>query len=95
METDTSEADLRRRVKERVQARIALGIHIALYVLVNLGLIAIWAASGAHYPWFMWPVFGWGVGIVAHVITYFYGPGSPGEDRAVARELRRLQTRTH
>lgn len=95
METTNSEADLRRLAKKRAQARIGLGIHIAMYLAVNAGLLAIWLVTGNAYPWFLWPTLGWGIGVLGHVIAYFYGPESPGEQRAVARELRRLQAETH
>lgn len=95
METTNSEADLRRLAKKRVQARIGLGIHLAMYLAVNGALLLIWLVSKDTYPWFLWPMLGWGVGVLAHVIAYFYGPESPGEERAVARELRRLQMEAH
>src|SRR5215210_5611871 len=34
------------------------------YLLVNLMLIAIWAATGAGYFWPIWPLLGWGMGLV-------------------------------
>ena len=36
-------------------------IHLTLYVLVNLFLVGIWAASGGGYFWPVWPVLGWGM----------------------------------
>jgi hypothetical protein len=43
------------------------------FVLVNLMLIAIWAATGAGYFWPMWPLLGWGLGLL--------GPCSRGATR--------------
>lgn len=40
--------------------------HLRSFVLVNLLLIAIWAATGAGYFWPVWPLLGWGIGIAAH-----------------------------
>lgn len=88
METP-NDTELRERAKRRVQARFSLVIHVATYIVVNAGLVTIWALTGAHYPWFIWPLLGWGVGIASHVLAYFFGPGSRGEDRAIERELRR------
>ena len=34
------------------------------FLLVNLMLIAIWAATGAGYFWPIWPILGWGLGLV-------------------------------
>jgi hypothetical protein len=92
---ETNEAELRELAKRRVQAKVGLAIHVGMYVVVNAGLIAIWAFTGAPYPWFIWPLLGWGVGVLAHVAGFLFGPGSVGEDRAIARELRRQQPRAH
>ena len=37
-----------------------------LLVLVCLGLIAIWALTGMGYFWPVWPILGWGIGVVSH-----------------------------
>src|SRR4051812_7590767 len=34
------------------------------FVLVNLMLIVIWAATGAGYFWPIWPLLGWGIGLL-------------------------------
>jgi hypothetical protein len=34
------------------------------YLAVNLVLIAIWAATGAGYFWPIWPLLGWGMGLM-------------------------------
>jgi class 3 adenylate cyclase len=41
-------------------------IHLTLYVLINVLLIGIWAASGGGYFWPVWPILGWGIGVVGH-----------------------------
>ena len=40
--------------------------HLTFYLLVNVFLIGIWAASGAGYFWPIWPMLGWGIGLAAH-----------------------------
>ena len=44
-------------------AERALQTHAAVYVLVNLMLIGIWAAAGAGYFWPIWPIMGWGLAV--------------------------------
>jgi len=91
---EPTDGELRTLAMQRVRGRLGLAIHVAIYLIVNSGLFAIWAITGSGYPWFLWPMFGWGVGIASHVIAYFWGPGSAREEIAIARELRRLQTHT-
>jgi class 3 adenylate cyclase len=40
--------------------------HLTVYVLVNVPLIGIWAASGGGYFWPVWPILGWGIGVAVH-----------------------------
>jgi len=42
------------------------GGSLAVFVAVNLVFIAIWALTGAGYPWFIWPLLGWGASFVLH-----------------------------
>jgi hypothetical protein len=39
--------------------------HERTYVAVMLLLVAIWALTGAGYFWPIWPMLGWGVGLLA------------------------------
>jgi ABC-type phosphate transport system auxiliary subunit len=48
-------------VKKRARAA-----HVRAYLLVSLGLVALWALSGAGYFWPVWPIMGWGIGVVSH-----------------------------
>ena len=40
-------------------------IHERAYVATMLLLVAIWALTGAGYFWPIWPMLGWGIGVVA------------------------------
>jgi hypothetical protein len=39
--------------------------HQRAYVAVCLMLVAIWALTGAGYFWPIWPIVGWGIGVLA------------------------------
>ena len=75
-----------RRSAKREQARAEFRGHLVSYVLVNLLLIGIWAASGAGYFWPIWPIMGWGIGIGFHAAEAFgtgrrMGMGCGGHQR--------------
>jgi hypothetical protein len=36
------------------------------YVAVNVLLVVVWAATGAGYFWPIWPMLGWGLGLISH-----------------------------
>ena len=50
-------------------ARHLFSVHLAVYVAVNVFLALIWAITSDGFsviPWFLFPLGGWGIGIVAH-----------------------------
>jgi fatty acid desaturase len=71
----------------RSARRREVAVHAVLWAAVNLLLIVIWAVTGAGFPWFVFPLFGWLVGVVAHGAVV-YVRRSP-DDAVMARELRR------
>jgi len=56
--------------------RTSVNIHLTVYVLVNLMLVAIWAAGGGGYFWPIWPILGWGIGLGAHAAPVIAGVGT-------------------
>ena len=83
--------DLYGVAKRRVQARNGLVIHALMYAVINGGLFVLWAVTGHGFPWFVFPMLGWGAGLVAHAIALAIGPDSPRELRAIDREVQRLR----
>lgn len=39
--------------------------HVRAYLGVMVMLVAIWALTGAGYFWPIWPMLGWGIGVLA------------------------------
>lgn len=74
---------------ERIEARRDLRSHVLTYVIVNSVLIVIWAATGAGYFWPIWPLAGWGLGLVLHAWRII------GERPITEDEIRREQQRSH
>lgn len=40
--------------------------HLRTYLVVIAGLWLIWALTGFGYPWPIWPMLGWGLGVLGH-----------------------------
>lgn len=66
-----SEEDRRDAAIERLKARRDFTTHAAAYVIVNAGLVGIWALSGAGYFWPIWPILGWGIGLALNAWAVF------------------------
>jgi hypothetical protein len=92
MPDDLNEEELRAEAEKRVRERVHLLEHIGTYIVVNGFLVAVWALSGGGYPWFLWVMAGWGVGLLLHIVAYFTGArGGAAQDRMVDKEMRRMR----
>jgi hypothetical protein len=58
-------ADLPRRPRP-VTDRRDFREHLRTYLMVMALLVAIWALTGAGYFWPVWPMLGWGFGVLSH-----------------------------
>ena len=60
-------ADRRRRRERSARGqRLSFRIHATVFVAVQVLLVVVWALVGAGYPWFLFALGGWGVGLAAH-----------------------------
>lgn len=56
----------------RAEASHAFVEHARSYVMVNALLVVIWlVTSPGGYFWPIWPILGWGLGLVFHAIGTF------------------------
>jgi hypothetical protein len=90
-----NEEQIAKLAKKRVEDRVGLQVHVAMYLLVNTGIIVTWWLTSSSYPWFVWPLLGWGAGLVAHALTYWFGPDSLRGAKAIDREMQRLRAAEH
>jgi len=44
--------------------------HLAVCLCINVMLLFIWLFTGG-FPWFVFPLLGWGVGLLAHFMQAF------------------------
>jgi len=77
--------DDHRAAIKRIRAKRGFGLHAAVYVAVNLLLIAVWALTSRGYFWPIWPILGWGVGLGLHYWTVFFGRSISADE--IRREM--------
>ncbi len=80
--------------RKRVKAKREFYKHLLTYVIVNAGLILIWAfAADRGYPWFLWVLGGWGIGLVFNFLNAFVWVGRKdmGAIEKEAEAIRRQQ----
>ena len=85
---DFARAAFREAEAKQILRRRVFLLHLSVYLTTNLSLVVIWAVTGAGYPWFVFPILGWGIGLVAHaVVAYLL---SDPEEIVLRREQQRL-----
>lgn len=60
-----------KRARAFVQRLRGVYIHAAAFVAVNSFLIVVDLMTTPGLLWFYWPLFGWGIGLAAHVSSIF------------------------
>lgn len=84
-----SEAELRRQARERVEAKAAFRTHLFAFIVINAMLIGAWAFTDQGFFWPVFPLIGWGVGLLFHWRSSY---GDPGVTEAqIQAEMDRLR----
>ena len=92
MSSGIPDEELYRRAKERVEEKRGFFVHLAVYVLVNVVLIIVWAVAGGGFPWFVFVLGGWGIGILMHCLSVFvFSRDSQWHAKQIEKEMERLR----
>jgi hypothetical protein len=80
------------KAKKKVNTKIGFYIHLAVYIAVNAILIVINLSTSSEYMWFIWPLLGWGIGVIFHGLGVFVFSGnSQFKEKMVQKELEKLK----
>jgi len=88
--TSMSDDPLRREAERRADAKLGFRTHALIYVVVNAGLAALNLLTSPGTLWFVWPLFGWGIGLAAHGFAV-YASGGDRREKAIVNELAALR----
>lgn len=77
----------REREAKRIARRQWFWLDAAVFVTVQLFLFVIWALGDVEFPWFVFPLFGWGILLAAHAV-YAFVIRTP-EEIMIEREARK------
>ena len=86
-----AEDDLRVRAMQRLRKKADFRVHLLIYCLVNGMIVIIWAMTTSGFFWPIFPIAGWGIGVVANAYEA-YVKDEPTEAQ-VAAEVERLRRR--
>jgi uncharacterized membrane protein len=82
--------DIREIARKRIKARRDFWYMIAVFIVVSIILIAVWAFSGTGYFWPMWPLFGFGIATVFSALSVFGPTSRPISQDRIDDEVRKL-----
>ena len=74
------------------QRRASFKTHLCAYVIVNLSLWLLWIFSGdrtagSGFPWPVWPLMGWGIGLASHYVSAYVNTGTGSVDKEYEKLL--------
>jgi 2TM domain len=88
--TSTSpDGQLRERAIKRLRAQADFRTHLMIYLAVNAFLVVIWVWNDNPFFWPIFPIVGWGIGVVANAWEAFRSDRIT-EDR-IRREIDRMR----
>jgi hypothetical protein len=85
------EREVRSQALKRVRAKVGFYWHFLCFALVNCALVALNLSYSPAQLWFVWPLAGWGAGLLLHAFAVFQGRGLTDDmiEAEVRRELAR------
>jgi hypothetical protein len=88
--TTASEGELREQALASIKRKRGFKQTVLAYVVINIGLIIVWAATGADYFWPAWVIGGWGIGLVFQGYDAYGRRHAISEDE-ISGEMQRLR----
>ena len=82
------EPTIRDRALKRLKKRRDFMAHLLVYVLVNAFIVTIWAVTSHGFFWPIFPMVGWGIGVVMNAWDVYHAEDFSEEQ--IEREIRRL-----
>jgi len=90
-----SEEDLLALAKKRIKLKRNMYSHIASYLVVNSFLVFVYFVTGDHsddgIPWIIWPLAGWGVGLILDILSTVTDLRLTHDTKAVNKELEKIK----
>ena len=94
MPAKMSEEEIYKEAKKIVEEKKGFRTHFIVYLCVNALLVVIWAVTGRGLPWFLFPLGGWGIGVLFHFLgVYVFSRET--DTREVEKEATKIRKRQH
>jgi hypothetical protein len=94
MPTQMTDEEVYEAARKRVEEKKGFRNHFIIYLCVNALLVIIWAVTGRGdgIPWFLFPLCGWGIGVLIHFLnTHVFS--READDREIEKEAEKIRKR--
>jgi len=72
----------------KVEARMSFYTNLVVYLVVITMLTILNLTVAGDYFWAMWPMIGWGSGLIIHgLFTFVFDPGSSLKEHLIEKEM--------
>jgi hypothetical protein len=85
------EQEIRVQIVRRMRARLGFIWHAVVFFMANITMIFINLRFSPDTWWFVWPLGGWGAGLILHAFAVFGGPAL--SEAAIQAEVQREMAR--
>lgn len=85
------DAELRKEARRRAETKLGFYWHLVVYIVINALLFVIWFFTSRGFPWFVFPLAGWSVGVFFHFLAVFVFPGRATLERMTEKEYQELK----
>jgi fatty acid desaturase len=92
MPTQMSEEEIYEEARKRVAEKKEFRTHFIVYLCVNALLVIIWAVTSRGFPWFVFPLGGWGIGVLFHFLNV-YVFSREADTREIEKEAEKIRKR--
>lgn len=83
------DVDRRERAIRRLKTKREFRQHFFVYLAFSVFFIAIWLMTDRGYFWPIWPILGWGIGVVFHGWSSYGAGAKPISEEEIRQEMER------
>ena len=88
--------DIEKKAKKKVKAKKEFYGHLISFVSTMVFLLIINLLTSPGYLWVVWPLLGWGIGLVSHYFSVFgfFGMGTDDwEEQEIQKEISKIRSK--
>jgi hypothetical protein len=83
------------QLMQLARKRVDFRRHLIVYLVVNAVLWTMWLVTGKGYIWPVWPMAGWGVGVILHFLFDYQSSKLFSEEEELKKLKRKMEKHGH